>query len=170
MYYIIFLNLVWTHYAPEYDVCVVDWGNLSTLDYKTASMSIFSVGLTVAGIILAMEQLRPAEFSRDNVTLAGYSLGAHAAGHAGALLDGEIGQIIGLDPAGPLFSMPTVVSAEYRLDASDAKYVQILHTSSGYLGTSIKSGHADFYANGGTVPQRNCPFQLRDIQNTSWFI
>ncbi|XP_037940660.1 lipoprotein lipase [Teleopsis dalmanni] len=159
----------WTHFDPDYTVCVVDWGHLSQMDYKTASMSIFDVGITVAGIIIAMEELRPALFTRKNVTLAGYSLGAHAAGHAGAVLNGEVEQIIGLDPAGPLFTLPSVVSEKYRLDANDAQFVQVLHTSGGTLGTKVKSGHADFYPNGGTVPQTNCRMfmNLNDMQNTN---
>lgn len=152
-------------------MCVVDWGNLSQNDYKSASMSIFDVGLTVAGIIIALEEMRPKHFHRSNVTLAGYSLGAHAAGYAGAVLDGQVEQIIGLDPAGPLFTLPAAVSPKYRLDQTDAQFVQVLHTSGGTLGTSLKCGHADFYPNGGRAPQRNCLMfmNLRDMQNTSEF-
>lgn len=132
-------------------------------------MSIFDVGLTVAGIIIALEEMRPKHFNRRNVTLAGYSLGAHAAGYAGAVLDGQVEQIIGLDPAGPLFTLPAAVSPKYRLDQTDAQFVQVLHTSGGTLGTSLKCGHADFYPNGGRAPQRNCLMfmNLRDMQNTS---
>ena len=132
-------------------------------------MSIFDVGLTVAGIVEAIEQLNPNKFSRNNVTIAGYSLGAHAAGYAGAVLNGEIEQIIGLDPAGPLFTIPSVVSTNYRLDQSDAMFVQILHTSAYTLGSGVKSGHADFYPNGGKAPQPNCRMftSLQDFQSTS---
>ncbi|KAH8323916.1 hypothetical protein KR067_012779 [Drosophila pandora] len=163
------LLLTWTLFDPNYNVCVVDWGNLSQNDYKSASMSIFDVGLTVAGIIMALEELRPTHFNRSNVTLAGYSLGAHAAGYAGAVLEGKVEQIIGLDPAGPLFSLPAEVSPKYRLDPGDAQFVQVLHTSGGSLGTSLKCGHADFYPNGGRAPQTNCKMfaNLRDMQNTN---
>ncbi|KAM8718707.1 hypothetical protein ACLKA7_001424 [Drosophila subpalustris] len=163
------LLLTWTLFDNGYNVCVVDWGNLSQNDYKSASMSIFDVGLTVAGIIIALERMRPRHFNRRNVTLAGYSLGAHAAGYAGAVLDGKVEQIIGLDPAGPLFTLPAAVSPKYRLDQSDAQFVQVLHTSGGTLGTDLKCGHADFYPNGGRAPQRNCMkfINLREMQNTN---
>ncbi|ALC48719.1 CG1986 [Drosophila busckii] len=163
------LLLTWTLFDEGYNVCVVDWGNLSQNDYKSASMSIFDVGLTVAGIIIALEEMRPQHFHRRNITLAGYSLGAHAAGYAGTVLGGEVEQIIGLDPAGPLFTLPAVVSPKYRLDPTDAQFVQVLHTSGGTLGTSLKCGHADFYPNGGRAPQRNCLMfmNLRDMQNTN---
>ncbi|XP_030246146.1 lipase member H-B isoform X2 [Drosophila navojoa] len=163
------LLLTWTLFDEDYNVCVVDWGNLSQNDYKSASMSIFDVGLTVAGIIIALEEMRPQHFHRQNVTLAGYSLGAHAAGYAGAVLGGQVEQIIGLDPAGPLFTLPADVHPKYRLDKTDAKFVQVLHTSGGTLGTSLKCGHADFYPNGGRAPQSNCLMfmNLRDMQNTN---
>ncbi|KAH8238611.1 hypothetical protein KR032_011459 [Drosophila birchii] len=163
------LLLTWTLFASNYNVCVVDWGNLSQNDYKSASMSIFDVGLTVAGIIMALEELRPSHFHRCNVTLAGYSLGAHAAGYAGAVLEGKVEQIIGLDPAGPLFSLPAEVAPKYRLDPGDAQFVQVIHTSGGSLGTSLKCGHADFYPNGGKAPQTNCKMfaNLRDMQNSN---
>ncbi|EDV46215.1 endothelial lipase [Drosophila erecta] len=163
------LLLTWTLFDANYNVCVVDWGNLSQNDYKSASMSIFDVGLTVAGIIMALEELRPNHFHRSNVTLAGYSLGAHAAGYAGAVLEGQVEQIIGLDPAGPLFSLPAEVAPKYRLDPGDAQFVQVLHTSGGSLGTNLKCGHADFYPNGGRAPQPNCKMfaNLRDMQNTN---
>ncbi|KAH8287083.1 hypothetical protein KR054_002212 [Drosophila jambulina] len=159
----------WTLFASNYNVCVVDWGNLSQNDYKSASMSIFDVGLTVAGIIMALEELRPSHFNRSDVTLAGYSLGAHAAGYAGAVLEGKVEQIIGLDPAGPLFSLPAEVAPKYRLDPGDAQFVQVIHTSGGSLGTSLQCGHADFYPNGGRAPQTNCKMfaNLRDMQNSN---
>uniref|UniRef100_A0A1I8PBC4 Lipase domain-containing protein n=2 Tax=Stomoxys calcitrans TaxID=35570 RepID=A0A1I8PBC4_STOCA len=163
------LLFTWTRFKPNYCVCVVDWGHLSQSDYKTASMSIFDVGLTVGAIVEFLERLWPNYITRRNVTIAGYSLGAHAAGYAGAVLNGEVEHIIGLDPAGPLFTLPAVVSTEFRLDPSDAQFVQILHTSSGTLGVGIKSGHADFYPNGGAAPQRNCNsfLQLADLSNTN---
>ena len=52
-----------------------------------------------------------------------------------------------MDPAAVLF---TKVSSDYRLDASDASYVDVVHTSAGRLGTKLRAGHIDFYPNGGT--------------------
>jgi pancreatic triacylglycerol lipase len=63
---------------------------------------------------------------------------------------GRINSIIGLDPAGPLFS---VNNPSTRLDASDAEYVENIHTNGGSLGSGIGAaiGHADFFPNGGSV-------------------
>ena len=56
--------------------------------------------------------------------------------------------LTGLDPAGPSF---TGESSNFRLDASDASYVDVMHTNAGSLGTNQASGDIDFYPNGGTT-------------------
>ncbi|HET6424327.1 MAG TPA: cadherin domain-containing protein [Planctomycetaceae bacterium] len=73
--------------------------------------------------------------SLAQVTIYGHSLGAQAAGFAGAASDGQIGQIVGFDPAGPLFNF----GPAYRLDPKDAKNVQTINTS-GTLGRYCDSG------------------------------
>ena len=79
------------------------------------------VGAYVAKFVLFLRdnfQVGP-----EHVHVIGHSLGAHAAGYAGAAIKeagGVLGRITGLDPAGPYFTnMPEVV----RLDPSDAAYV-----------------------------------------------
>ena len=52
----------------------------------------------------------------------------------------------GLDPAGPKF---TNAEKDFRLDESDASYVDVIHTNAGFLGTSQRVGDIDFYPNGG---------------------
>lgn len=96
----------------------------------------------------------------DDVTITGHSLGGQIAGFAGAALNGQVGQIIGLDPANPLFTFPRLESIENRLDSTDAKFVQIIHTSSGLLGVYNDCGHNDFYPNAGIVPQIGCILPL----------
>lgn len=58
---------------------------------------------------------------------------------------------IGIDPAGPGFTIPWDFGAGTRLMSSDAKYVQCMHTSCGTLGTLKDCGHTDFYLNGGVL-------------------
>ncbi len=71
------------------------------------------------------------------------------------------GLISGLDPAGPYFrGMPDHV----KLDASDAAFVDIIHTmGKPSLGRSLGNeeavGHLDFYPNGGEK-QPGCGFEL----------
>ena len=99
-----------------------------------------------------MREQRLLTFERTSVI--GFSLGAHAAGHVGKNTNGLLNTIIGLDPAGPLFS---VGNPGNRIDAGDARYVECLHTNGGLLGLGIGAhiGHADFFPNGGSG-QRGC--------------
>lgn len=76
-------------------------------------------------------------------------LSAHMAGIAGKLVRrGLVNTIIGLDPAGPLFSVNTPSD---RLHAGDASYVEAIHTNGGAFGSGIGApiAHADFFPNGG---------------------
>ena len=91
----------------------------------------------------------------------GHSLGAHVCSNAGKFLKSEfsltMGRITGMDPAGPAFQKTTKA---VRLDSSDAKFVDVIHTNGGdedqgFLGMSYSVGHADFYPNGG-VHQPGC--------------
>lgn len=52
----------------------------------------------------------------------------------------------GLDAALPLFANPNV---NMKLDASDANFVDVIHTNMGIFGKMEPSGHVDFYVNGG---------------------
>lgn len=53
-----------------------------------------------------------------------------------------------------MFTYPQIEAEEERLDASDARYVQVVHSSI-VLGSYATMGHADFYVNGG-VAQPGC--------------
>lgn len=59
---------------------------------------------------------------------------------------GQIPKITGLDAAKPLFH---INRPHQRLDASDAKYVEIIHTNGGRLGFFDPIGTVSFYVNGG---------------------
>lgn len=63
------------------------------------------------------------------------------------IISGKIRKIVGLDPAGPLFSYNKV---DERLSENDARFVEVIHTSAGYLGFAGPLGSANFYPNGGS--------------------
>ncbi|CAF3908823.1 unnamed protein product, partial [Rotaria sp. Silwood1] len=83
-------------------------------------------------------------------------LGAAVAGYAGHRISG-LGRITGLDPASPFFENTDPI---VRLDPSDAKFVDIIHTDGSPtlllgFGTLTQVGDVDFYPNGG-MNQRSC--------------
>ena len=67
----------------------------------------------------------------------------------------------GLDPAGLSFIK---VSTSFRLDESDAQYVDVIHTDAGVFGTTLASGHTDFWPNGGSS-QPGCFFNCKHLQS-----
>lgn len=83
--------------------------------------------------------------------MAGHSLGAHVAGHAGKVLGpGNCGAIYGLDPAGPLFFFGTPAT---RLAITDCVYTEMIGTNIGALGFDQPICHGNFYPNwGGDQP------------------
>lgn len=135
------------------NVFVVDWGAFAITNYISAQDSVTSVGEYIAEFIQAVNNTFGLDLSR--VALVGHSLGAHVSGNAGAALDGRVGLIVGLDPAGPLF---TVLDTSNRLDPTDAVYVHVIHTSI-LLGYDLTLGDADFYPNGGES-QPGCGLDL----------
>ena len=67
----------------------------------------------------------------------------------------------GLDPAGLYFITDWT---SFRLDESDAQYVDVIHTDAGVLGTTLASGHTDFWPNGGRS-QPGCFFNCKHLQS-----
>lgn len=133
------------------NVCIVDWSKLSTIEYSIAASNVNRVGAHIGNFLLAIQ----GTFPLSRVSLVGHSLGAHIAGAAGAQTGGLIDAIYGIDPAHPLITIPMRPPSE-RLDATDAKYVQVIHTSSGTFGTPFNIGTADFHADDGRSPQKGC--------------
>lgn len=97
----------------------------------------------------------------------GHSLGAHVAGNAASSVKhGKIGRVTGLDPALPGFHV--LESNEGRLDASDAQFVDVIHSCGGILGYLNPLGTVDFYPNAGVAVQPGCccvPEILGNLKN-----
>ncbi|CAH2108218.1 unnamed protein product [Euphydryas editha] len=140
----------------EYDlnVIIVDWSELSkNIIYPFAAFSTRYVGKRIAKLLNSIK--KTFIISGRNIHLIGHSLGAHIMGYAGMFSENKISRITGLDPARPLFEIPEI-SADYRLDKSDADFVDILHTCGGVLGYMASYGHADFFPNNGRPMQPGC--------------
>ncbi|KAJ8953207.1 hypothetical protein NQ314_007392 [Rhamnusium bicolor] len=123
---------------------VVDWSSIAGRNYVTAKNAVLQIGRYIGTFIASLASTYGIPLS--NISLIGHSLGAHAAGIASSALNGSIDHIVGLDPASPLIS---VSNKDYCLDASDAKFVQVIHTNGGLLGLSTSLGHTDYFPNGG---------------------
>lgn len=145
------------------NICAVDWSRLALVEYNLAARNTPKVGRYLAKFV---KFLLKQGFSMDQLTLVGHSMGAHISGIAGAALDGAVPMIVGLDPAGPSFTRPFLVSTDRRLDKSDALFVQAVHTDKNIIGTSTNVGHQDFYTNNGASPQPGCEFPLVNNDTT----
>uniref|UniRef100_A0A672TFY6 Triacylglycerol lipase n=1 Tax=Strigops habroptila TaxID=2489341 RepID=A0A672TFY6_STRHB len=136
-------------HTEDVNCILTDWRGGSNGLYTEAVNNVRIVGAELVYLVNLLE--KDYGYSPDNIHFIGHSLGAHAAGEAGRRKPG-IGRITGLDPAGPLFQYtPTTV----RLDPSDAKFVDIIHTHAASSlcisapGILQPCGHLDFYPNGG---------------------
>lgn len=167
--------------ATNGTIILVDYKNVSSCSYSRSVQEIVpSIGLYLAEVIARLN------LDTDKIEMIGHSLGAHIAGYAGASLNGSIGRITGLykkknkncspynfilwlhqwtavfisyirsglDPAGPGFD-----STKNGLNKTCAKFVQVLHTNPGELGTNEQRGDLNFYANNKTNVQPGCPFK-----------
>jgi len=133
----------------DFNVIFIDWSEgAQTINYLAARNRVSAVGELVASYIDFLVQNNLLTLSRTS--LIGFSLGAHIAGMTGKnVRSGRVNAIIGLDPAGPLFSMN---SPDARLNRGDAVYVESIHTNGGLLGAGIadRISNADFWPNGGS--------------------
>lgn len=135
----------------DINVIVVDWNHgAANVNYFKA---VENTHKAADNLTAFLKKMQDGGASLSSIHMVGVSLGAHMSGFVGASLNGTIGRITGLDPAGPMF---TGQPPEERLDPTDAQFVDVLHTDIDALGFRQGLGHIDFYANGGT-DQPGCP-------------
>ncbi|XP_040577625.2 inactive pancreatic lipase-related protein 1-like [Lepeophtheirus salmonis] len=133
----------------DINVFCADWKQGSQFPYYAqAAANTQIVGLMIAKFFNAVSGV--VGTIGPKLHLIGFSLGAQVCGYAGSKIP-NCSRISGLDPAGPAFRDQKV---EFRLDKSDADFVDVIHTngaylSSGGLGLLDISGHVDFYPFGG---------------------
>jgi pancreatic triacylglycerol lipase len=142
--------------ASRMNVIAVDWSGGNKLPYTQATANTQVVGAEIARLIKSVCEKSGAKAADFHII--GHSLGAHIAGYTGQRLDGQLGKITGLDPAGPYFEYTEPIVS---LDKTDAKFVEVIHTDGSArlalgLGIIQPVGHVDFYPNGGRN-QPKCP-------------
>ncbi|XP_059617747.1 uncharacterized protein LOC132262483 [Phlebotomus argentipes] len=129
----------------DFNLFFIDWSILGQSPcYLMAVHNADHVGKCIAQLIH-----RILETETTDIHLIGFSLGGQVtnfvAKHAKPF---QIPRITGLDPALPLY---IGVSNDEKLDPSDALFVDVLHTNALVQGKIERSGHADFYFNGGIL-------------------
>lgn len=146
--------------VQDCNVVTVDWSGADPREYGSAvNLAVPRVASEVAELIRLMQSLGT---NLNNVHVLGHSLGGQISGQVGKQVLGPAGagRITALDPAGPLFENRP---PSQRLDASDAGFVDVIHTDGGMLGSAGAVGHVDFFPEGGMHVQPGCGKDLTGI-------
>ncbi|XP_055709792.1 phospholipase A1 VesT1.02-like [Phlebotomus papatasi] len=131
----------------SFNVFVVDWSaGAGTINYAAARARVGPTGTVVGNFIHFLVNSGGAQ--RSQISVIGHSLGAHVAGFAGKNhpSPNQLHSVVGLDPAGPLFTMGNPGG---RMDSDDASFVESIHTNAGTLGFDQPIGDATYYPNWG---------------------
>lgn len=131
----------------DFNVIVTDWSSASSSFYQNARYRVGPTGIAVSRFVEWMG------LTYNTLHLIGYDLGANVAGIAGKnSVRGRVQRIVGLDPSRQLFNENTSVN---RLNAGDARLVEIFHSNGGQLGVFQAYGDIDYYINNG-INQPEC--------------
>ncbi|GLH15664.1 Phospholipase A1 [Gryllus bimaculatus] len=157
----------------DMNVILTDWGPgaAGPLKYLQVAANTRVVGAEMARLVEHMIQKRNVD--PQNVHLIGHSLGAHVSAYCGKKVK-NIGKLTALDPAQPAFEG---YDRAVRLDASDASFVEVVHTDAKPviplfgLGMITEHGDVDYYINGGfTQPGCLVPKNIPPIKTLVDFL
>ncbi|KYQ55339.1 Pancreatic triacylglycerol lipase [Trachymyrmex zeteki] len=148
------------------NVIILDWTKGAGTSYGNAVANSELVGRQLALVLLDTINLG---VDPSDIHVIGFSLGAHVAGCASEVLKRKsllLGRITGLDPASPFFRHHLFREKSKKLDATDARLVDVIHTDGSQdfmdgFGLLKPIGHIDFFPNGGRE-QPGCT----DIKNS----
>ncbi|KAL7743484.1 hypothetical protein ACLKA6_018621 [Drosophila palustris] len=124
---------------------ILDAANFIRTFYTWSALNTEAIGKYLAEALLKLNR----RYVTRNVHLIGHSLGAQIAGAAGRHYQNRTGSILpritGLDPANPCFYDGDKLPG---LRKGDAKYVDLIISNPGVLGTSEEAGDANFFVGG----------------------
>ncbi|KAL4708916.1 hypothetical protein ACJJTC_014944 [Scirpophaga incertulas] len=133
--------------ARGYNVIMVDYQRFATVHYYLAARLMRPIGKLIAQVLV---HLTNSGLDPSKLELLGFSLGGQTVSYIArnyqALTGRNISKLTALEPSGPCFRdlRPTE-----RLDASNADFVEVVHTNIDGYGMAPRMGHVDFYVNGG---------------------
>ncbi|XP_017112670.1 probable phospholipase A1 magnifin isoform X2 [Drosophila elegans] len=128
------------------NVLVLDAADLVDTLYTWSALNTEVIGASLARALLRLNRT----YVANQFHLVGHSLGAQIAGSAGRnyreMSGGSIlKRITGLDPANPCFYDGNDLEG---LRSGDARFVDIIHSNPGMLGSPKRAGDADFFVQG----------------------
>ncbi|XP_074616701.1 pancreatic lipase-related protein 2-like [Acropora palmata] len=134
------------------NVICIDWAGSAKRLYEQSVGNTRLVGAEIAELVkFIINKNGGSKHLADRFYIIGFSLGGQIAGYAGKSLRDNgmlLGRITGLDPASPYY---TDRDPDVRLDPTDAKYVDVIHTNLPIIASKQRVGHIDFFPNGGSV-------------------
>ncbi|XP_076256438.1 uncharacterized protein LOC143193890 isoform X1 [Rhynchophorus ferrugineus] len=138
--------------SPNGLVTIIDWHRYKYQSYQTISELAKPIGNKIAEIITSLEM------SVEQLTIIGFSIGAHIAGFAGKRLNEfynkTLYRITALDPAKKMWEHQSILCQD-RLSQNDALIVDVIHTETDFYGFLSPIGSIDVYINNGHL-QPNC--------------
>jgi pancreatic triacylglycerol lipase len=131
--------------AEDQILIFVDWSKgAKLLSYMKARENVEIAAESTSKFIEKLHNEHQVNY--DSITLIGFSLGAHVVGLAGQKLENvKLPRIIGIDPAGPLFSLEEF---QRRINNESAKYVECIHAGS-WMNLQEHICTNDIFINGG---------------------
>ncbi|XP_067127189.1 pancreatic triacylglycerol lipase-like [Centruroides vittatus] len=143
----------------DYNIIIVDWSEAARVHFPYSVLNIHRISTEVTWMIKYLKEVTSGDLKKFH--LIGSDLGAHINSFVGKQIN-KLGRITGLDPSGSGFK---TYPPEFRLDNTDATFVDVIHTNGeeyfrGY-GLPQAIGNFDFYPNGG-VNQPGCLDKIVD--------
>ncbi|KAL7013674.1 hypothetical protein ACKWTF_015517 [Chironomus riparius] len=150
-----------------YNIIIADWtGAAKNKKYHQFVDSVQNVAHTYVEIL---QKLRRECYDMDKLFLVGHGVGAHICGAIGREFSSEkhlrLKRITGLDPVDHMFKkrhtynifgFELAFTANQALSRDDARFVDIIHTNAGQIGSKFSSGDIDFWVNGGSKSHPGC--------------